>query len=392
MNCPLCGKTIDDSSRFCGYCGKTLPRCPSCGKVLKGPSRFCPADGTPIPEEINALFAAEPRETPVTSAPGKMKLPTNKAVVILLTFLGVAVLTLVILLGLRFTGGTDDLPQGGIPLVQSTLPVQTTQAPAILMPDCVGEQQAAVENLFSGIPYAPRYEYAFDENVAKDLVISQSIPAGVELNQYSDIVIVVSKGADQAPEGYNQKVIVTAAPGSSYGILTLNAWQDGQWKELFRCDATVGYNGISTDYYEGSKRTPLGVFKLGIALSANSIPNNNWPFRLVSSNTCIVDDVNSRYYNTIQSINSLPYGTHYDAIGNKLVKGYSNICIYIEHNGNGLDSNNVVPGKCSVITICGQASSISPTAGCVDISSSDMLRLISLLDYSKDPHIEIGLR
>ena len=127
-------------------------------------------------------------------------------------------------------------------------------------------------------------------------------------------------------------------------------------------------------------------------LIMNSIPNNNWPFRLVSSNTCIVDDVNSRYYNTIQSINSLPYGTHYDAIGNKLVKGYSNICIYIEHNGNGLDSNNVVPGKCSVITICGQASSISPTAGCVDISSSDMLRLISLLDYSKDPHIEIGLR
>lgn len=387
MNCPLCGKNIDDSSRFCGYCGKTLPRCPGCGNILKKQTRFCPSDGTPIPDEINALFGTQPQETPLTSTDKKPGTPANKAVMILLAVLGVAILTMVILFGMRLAG-----EKNGMPAMQSTVPVQTTQEPEIRMPYCEGRQQTEIESLFSQLPYTPRYEYAFHEGVDKGVVISQSIPADTQLNEFSDIVIVVSKGADLAPEGYNQKVVVTAAPGSSYGTLTLNAWQDGEWKEIFSCDATVGYNGISTDYYEGSKRTPLGIFKLGVALSANSIPNDEWPFRLVSSNTCVVDDVNSRYYNTIQSISSLPYGTHYDAIGNKLVKGYSNICIYIEHNGNGLDSNNVVPGKCSVITVCGQASSLSPTAGCVDISSSNMLKLISLLDYSKDPHIEIGLR
>ncbi len=397
MNCPLCGKELPEGAKFCSGCGKSVPRCPTCGKVLRGPSRFCPADGTPIPDETNSLFAAGSRGAAAAPAARAAAAPapaskdttasSNKTIVILLAVLGVAVLTLVILFAVRFMGEG----QSSAPAAQATHPVQTTLEPVYAMPDCVGQTQAAVEGIFNQIPYAVRFEYAFDDEAAKDTVISQSIPADMELSEYSDIVIVVSKGKDLAPEGYNQKVVVTAAPGSSYGILRLMAWQDGQWTELFSCDATVGYNGISTDYYERSKRTPLGTFKLGIALSANSIPNSEWPFRLVSSNTCIVDDVNSIYYNTIQSISSLPYGVSYDPIGNTLTKGYSNILIYIEHNGNGLDSQNVVPGKCSVITICGRTGGIAPTAGCVDITATDMLRLISLLDYSKEPHIEIGL-
>ena len=420
MRCPLCGKELPDAAKFCGACGRAIPRCVTCGKVLQGRTRFCPVDGTPIPQEVNDLFGATPQNgqrpvqpayppnsprpvqpayppnspRPVQPAPRKNS-SSNTVLIVLLILLGVAVLALAVIFGVRALDDsrTDgDTGSGSIhrqPTVQIEEP---SWDEAVYMPDCVGRHEDSVAADFAGLEYDPRYEYAFSEDVDEGYVISQSIPAYEELSEFSDIVIVVSKGPDIAPEGYNQKVVVTAAPGSSYGTMTLLAWQDGQWKELFRCDATVGYNGISADYYERSKRTPLGTFKLGVALSANSITNRDWPFRMVTANTCIVDDVNSPYYNTIQNISSLPYGVSYDPIGNTLTKGYSNILIYIEHNGNGLDSTNVVPGKCSVITICGRSAAIAPTAGCVDISASDMLRLMSLLDYNKDPHIEIKLQ
>lgn len=406
MRCPHCGKEISDAAKFCGACGRSIPRCVTCGKVLQGRTRFCPVDGTPIPQEVNDLFGttspngqrpvqnAYPQNgaRPIRQAP-QQKSSANTVLVVLLVLLGVAVLTLAIIFGMRLLNerdGGQKLSGGNKQPAAQTMAQEFEEI--VYMPACVGRYEDSVAAEFADLEYAVQYEYAFSEDVAQGYVISQSIPAYEALNTYSQIVIVVSKGPDIAPEGYNQKVVVTAAPGSSYGTMTLLAWQDGQWKELFRCDATVGYNGISADYYERSKRTPMGTFKLGVALSANSITNRDWPFRMVTSNTCIVDDVNSPYYNTIQNISNLPYGVSYDPIGNTLTKGYSNILIYIEHNGNGLDSNNVVPGKCSVITICGRSAAIAPTAGCVDISASDMLRLMALLDYNKDPHIEIKLQ
>ena len=58
-------------------------------------------------------------------------------------------------------------------------------------------------------------------------------------------------------------------------------------------------------------------------------------------------------------------------------------------NGDGYSSDNVVKGKGSVITICGRNSTLSPTLGCIDISSGDMSTLLSYLDADKNPHIQI---
>lgn len=59
MKCPICKEQIKDESKFCEKCGNKIPRCPSCGKVVYMPSRFCVYDGTPLPDEMIALFAAE---------------------------------------------------------------------------------------------------------------------------------------------------------------------------------------------------------------------------------------------------------------------------------------------------------------------------------------------
>lgn len=278
-------------------------------------------------------------------------------------------------------GAEDTAPEGE--------PEQEAEAAKVFMPNCVDLHFDEVTKTFESIPCQLTFSYAYSDTVAENYILEQAPAEGTELTAETEVNITVSKGLDASPEGYNQKVTVTAAPDSSYGTLTLYDWEEGQWVSKFTCDATLGKKGISPDYGEGKKRTPEGVFKLGVALTANSLSNESWPVYLVSSDTCVVDDVNSADYNTIQSIRSLSSGVSYDPIGRTITQGTSNICIYIEHNGNGYDSENVVAGKGSVITICGRNSSIAPTSGCIDISSSNMKTLIGLLSYEKNPHIEI---
>ncbi len=72
MICPICGSQIQDNAKFCGKCGKPVPRCPSCGKVLYKRIRFCPQDGTAIPEQILQLIPetpAVPQPKPVQHVP-----------------------------------------------------------------------------------------------------------------------------------------------------------------------------------------------------------------------------------------------------------------------------------------------------------------------------------
>ena len=262
-------------------------------------------------------------------------------------------------------------------------------APVEIMPKLVGMKNSDAAQAINSIGCIVTFEYEFNDAVEKDYVIAQSIEKDTAVEAGTNVVLLISQGPNTAPEGYNQKVVVTAASGSSYGTLVFYEWEEGQWISKFSCDATVGKNGISSNYGEGKGRTPEGSYKLGVALSANSIPNSGWPFQQVSSSTCVVDDVNSIYYNTIQNKNNVPSGTSVDPIGDTIVKGYSTVCVYIEHNGNGIDPDGVVAGKGSVITLCGRSGSLKPTAGCVDISSSNMTTLLGLLDYNKNPHIEM---
>lgn len=43
LNCPHCGKQIEDDSTFCDQCGAGLYKCPQCGLFLKG--NYCPSCG-----------------------------------------------------------------------------------------------------------------------------------------------------------------------------------------------------------------------------------------------------------------------------------------------------------------------------------------------------------
>ena len=195
----------------------------------------------------------------------------------------------------------------------------------------------------------------------------------------------------ECPYEYSQKVTVTAHAGSTSGTLTVYNWENGDWTEKFSCGCKLGKNGIGSDYGEGKGVTPMGTFKLGFVM-ANVNPDNGMDFKLASSTLGIVDDAESELYNTLVDT-SQAGDVSVDCIGNNIVSGKLKAIIFIEHNGDGSSPEGVTPGKGSVITICGNYSyeEISETAGCIDIDVDDMTTLLSMLDGSLNPYIEITL-
>lgn len=193
----------------------------------------------------------------------------------------------------------------------------------------------------------------------------------------------------ECPYEYSQKITVTAHAGSTSGMLTVYNWENGGWVKKFAVACVLGKNGIGSDYGEGKGVTPMGTFKLGF-LMANVNPKNYMNFKMASNELAIVDDVDSERYNTLVDTNEVG-DVSVDHIGANIVNGKLNAIIYIEHNGDGLTSDGVTPGKGSVITICGNYDDVSETAGCIDISAENMTDLLTVLDGRLNPYIEITL-
>ena len=343
MYCERCGKTIEDGAAFCEFCGT-------------------PHDETPAPKRFHPL-------------------PLIIAIAVTLTVVAVMVITL--------NMQSDPNEQPPEDSVAGDV-IAAQNAAAVPSLDGMTEEEATAA--LEAVELTANIAYSYDDTIAEGVVISQSPAAETQLSKGDGVTVTVSLGRDPVcPYEYTQKVVVSAAQGSSSAMLTLYEWQDGDWAQKFTCTAKVGENGIGAGYGEGRRMTPQGTFKLGVALAAGSINNADWPIYHVSANTCVVDDTSSPLYNTIQNISSVPYGVSYDAIGQTIVNGYSEVCIYIEHNGDGFSNHGVVPGKGSLITLCGRNNTLKATAGCVDITAGDMRSLLTYLDYAQNPHIEMSV-
>ena len=225
-------------------------------------------------------------------------------------------------------------------------------------------------------------------NFQKGYVTRQSIEAGQALPKGTTIMLVVSKGSGVNTEPYNQKVVVTAESGSSYATLRMYSWENGDWSKKMECPATVGKDGgISSDNSESNSLTPKGTFHLGKVLTASDQATGMSQYK-VNANTVICDDVNyPNLYNQILDRSGLSSNISVDKVGEKLMSGSNNALIFIEHNGTGFSSSGVRTDNSSVITICGCYDEIAPTYGCIDISASDMVQLLGLLNAGQNPYI-----
>ncbi len=257
-----------------------------------------------------------------------------------------------------------------------------------VVPDMTGLEEASAKSELEALNLTVAVKYDISDTVEEGLVITQSVASGTTVVEETQVVLTVSEG-NGCPYEYSQKITVTAASGSTSGTMTLYDWANGDWVPQFSCACVVGKNGIGSNYGEGKGVTPLGTFKLGFVLGTQD-PNNGMVFKQASSSTVIVDDVESSLYNTLVD-SSQADGLSVDHVGENIVSGKLSCVIFIEHNGNGLTSENVVPGKGSVITICGNNQDISATAGCIDIKASDMASLLTCLDGTKNPYIETSV-
>ncbi len=257
-----------------------------------------------------------------------------------------------------------------------------------MMVSCEGMEVDFARSYLEGLGLQVSLEYEYSDKVLVDRVISQSVTSGNYIAKGETITLVVSKGVEMGPDGYSQKVVVTAKSGSSNGTLKLFNWKDGKWQEQFSCNATLGSQGISSTYGENSTATPKGTFKLGTVFT-DDIIDTEMDVYYTSMYTCIVDDPKSDLYNTITDRDYLPDGTSYEPVGEIINSGDCNALIFIEHNGDGFTTEGVRKGYGSAITICGVNGTLGKTGGCIDITAENMTSLLALMNESLNPHIEI---
>lgn len=260
---------------------------------------------------------------------------------------------------------------------------------AVDMPSCINYKYSVAKKNLEKLGLKVKVTYKNDENVPKDSVIEQSPAEGTSIDKGTTVALVVSKGSAACPYDYSQKLVVSAS--GSYGTATLYEWQEGEFKKTASYSCSVGSNGIGTAQ-EGSKTTPQGEYYLGKLFASGPVSFNYYNTYTVTSNTCVDSDVNSPQYNMVLERSRVGNQAKYDySISEGILNGDLNYILYIEHNGSGFSSQNVVKGRGSAIGLRGKYGSLTDTYGDIDISAGDMEDLLSRLDSGKNPKIFIGV-
>ena len=160
----------------------------------------------------------------------------------------------------------------------------------------------------------------------------------------------------------------------------------------------IGKNGISDYTYEGSMTTPLGLFNLGIAFGTHDL-NIDYPYIKINKNMYWVDDINSKYYNKLISLNENINTFNYPYIINTDKKQFLSAehlidypkqyeyAIYIDYNVNGEKYENGIGKGSAIFLHC--LGNKGYTAGCVAIPKEEMLSILNFLNRNKNPKILI---
>lgn len=384
MKCPSCGTKNKDGMRFCKICG--------CSLEASKPENENSKDGY-ISNEFSADFKNQSNKK------------SGKGIIILVGSIIAVLIAIGICAAVLVTGNSSNderrhnsdksasLEQVTSNAEYSTNNSDTPSTPTkniVSMPDLKNQKLSSCESQLKQLGITLDIDYEYSDTIADGYIISQSIEKDTQILSGQKVKIVVSKGSQKCPYDYQQKLTVSASRGSSQASAVLYEWKNGDWEKTASYSATVGSNGIGTTR-EGSSYSPIGIHKLGVALSSSTVSTNLSTYH-VTGNTCVVDDTDSSFYNQIIELGDIPSGVHYDNIGKGFVSGSTYATIFIEHNGNGFSSNGVTLGNGSAIGLRGQYGSLSATYGDVDISAEDMKDLLSRLDVKKNPMIELVVK
>ena len=96
---------------------------------------------------------------------------------------------------------------------------QPTESNEIEMTNVKGKKLSDAQRELTALGLSVEVKEEHSSSVPKDYVIEQSVRSGDSVKKGDSVTLVVSKGEAVNDKPYNQKVVVTASSGSSYGTM-----------------------------------------------------------------------------------------------------------------------------------------------------------------------------
>lgn len=153
------------------------------------------------------------------------------------------------------------------------------------------------------------------------------------------------------------------------------------WKPLFTdpIKSVIGANGVATaeEKKEGDRKTPAGLYPLGEAFGTQPLALH-MDYRYITSEDKFIDDSNSKDYNT------WVYGKTDAKSYESMLRDPYKLGAVIQYN-----MNPVIAGKGSAIFMHIWRNPIKPTAGCVAMSESSLLKILQWVDKAQHPYVYI---
>ncbi len=139
---------------------------------------------------------------------------------------------------------------------------------------------------------------------------------------------------------------------------------------LLRADAFIGANGTTENKKEGDKKTPIGLFNLGLCFGTHKDIKLHKKIKYIELNNNLywVDDISSKYYNMLVDITKVEADWKSAEHLIDYQKQYE-YAVEIKANPNN------IKGKGSAIFL--HCTNEKPTAGCIAIKREYMIKLCS---------------
>jgi L,D-peptidoglycan transpeptidase YkuD (ErfK/YbiS/YcfS/YnhG family) len=189
---------------------------------------------------------------------------------------------------------------------------------------------------------------------------------------------------DAAPG--TQLVYVDPLPGAATRatVYAVAAGPGGWQLELAPLPANLGRNGCAPPWEkrEGDGRTPSGLFTLGTAFGSQPRIDSKLPYRQASDQDLWVDDPHSCEYNRWVRRDRLQAASWEEL---SRPDGLYRYALVLNYN-----TNPVLRGMGSAIFLHVERAPGVPSAGCVTLAESDLLRLFAWLDPARSPACAIG--
>lgn len=154
-------------------------------------------------------------------------------------------------------------------------------------------------------------------------------------------------------------------------------------REIFKAEAFVGKNGITTNHIEGDGKTPLGIYELGMIFGTHPIEEVQIEnYIQINDELYWVDDIDSKYYNKLVNIKNVKK----DWTSAEHLIDYPKRYEYaIEIKTNPQN----IKGKGSAIFL--HCSINEPTHGCIAIDREAMKKIINFIKSEGKDNLNIQI-